>query len=206
MFTGLIEKTTEILNISGSLEKKLVLKNPFGNEIKKGDSIAVDGTCLTVENFSNSSFEVFLSKETLKKTIANFYKRGSFVNLERALSFSQKLDGHIVQGHVDCVGTIDFIKKIANGVEIKVSFPSEFANLIVKRGSVALNGVSLTTFEVERNAFFVSLIPESLKNTTFSKKLVSSQKVNLEFDILGKYVARQLELKNNNFENLLEKL
>jgi riboflavin synthase len=186
MFTGLIEKTAEILNISGFLEKKLVLNNPFENKIKQGDSIAVDGICLTVENFTNSSFEVFLSKETLKKTIANFYKKGTVVNLERALSFSQRFDGHIVQGHIDCVGTIGFVKKIGKGMEIKVLFPSEFGNLIVKRGSIALNGVSLTTFEVEKNAFYVSLIPESLNNTTFFKQLNSNQKVNLEFDILGK--------------------
>lgn len=209
MFTGIIEAVSEITRVerSGS-ECRLYVRNPFGNEIKTGDSIAVDGVCLTVETFSPENISFFVSKSTLDKTIAGGYKAGSAVNMERAMPADGRFDGHIVQGHVDSCGKVADIRKIGDGTEIKIAFDKNFAGLTVPRGSVTVNGVSLTIAELDGNTLKISLIPETLKRTTFAKALKTGAEVNLEFDILGKYVSKIMHRSGNDeaLENLIEKL
>ena len=209
MFTGIIEAVSAVTKIEkrGS-ECRLTLKNPFGNEIKTGDSIAVDGVCLTVENFTDGTISFFVSKSTLEKTIAAKYNIGSTVNLERAMPADGRFDGHIVQGHVDSCGKVAEIKKIGDGTEIRITFDRKFADLTVPRGSVTVNGVSLTIAELDGNTFKISLIPETLKRTSFAATLKTGAEVNLEFDILGKYVAKIMNRggSGTDFESLIEKL
>ena len=209
MFTGIIEAVSEITKIekSGS-ECRLSIRNPFGNEIKTGDSIAVDGVCLTVETFSGENISFFVSKATLEKTIAGSYNTGTSVNLERAMSANGRFDGHIVQGHVDSCGKVTEIRKIGDGTEIKITFDKNFSDFTVPRGSIAVNGVSLTIAELAENTFKISLIPETMKRTSFGKVLKTGTNVNLEFDILGKYAAKMLKRAGNaeTLENLIEKL
>ena len=209
MFTGIIEAVSAITKIEkrGS-ECRISIKNPFGNEIKTGDSIAVDGVCLTVESFNDSSVSFFVSKSTLEKTIAAKYTTGSLVNLERAMSANGRFDGHIVQGHVDSCGKVAEIRKIGDGTEISIDFDRRFSDLTVPRGSVTVNGVSLTIAELEGNTFKISLIPETMKRTAFAETLKTGTEVNLEFDILGKYVAKIMHRGGNSaeLEDLIEKL
>ncbi|MBP5201452.1 riboflavin synthase [bacterium] len=209
MFTGIIEAVSAVTKIEkrGS-ECRLSIKNPFGNEIKTGDSIAVDGVCLTVESFTEGTISFFVSKSTLEKTIAAKYNTGSTVNLERAMPADGRFDGHIVQGHVDSCGKITDVRKIGDGVETEITFDRKFNDLTVPRGSVTVNGVSLTIAGLEGNTFKISLIPETLKRTSFAGTLKTGAEVNIEFDILGKYVARIMHRGGNDeaLENLIEKL
>ena len=209
MFTGIIEAVSEITKIakSGS-ECRLSVKNPFGNGIKRGDSIAVDGVCLTVESFSPENISFFVSKATLEKTIAGNYDIETTVNMERAMAADGRFDGHIVQGHVDSCGKVTEIRKIGDGTEIKITFDKNFENFTVPRGSIAVNGVSLTIAELDGNTFKISLIPETMKRTSFGKILKTGIQVNLEFDILGKYAAKMMRREGNDadFESLIEKL
>ncbi|MBQ4437334.1 riboflavin synthase [bacterium] len=209
MFTGIIEAVSAVTKIEkkGS-ECRISLKNPFGHEIKKGDSIAVDGVCLTVESFTGENISFFVSKSTLEKTITGKYVSGSTVNLERAMAADGRFDGHIVQGHVDSCGKVSDIKKIGDGIEVRITFDRNFTDLTVPRGSVTVNGVSLTIAELDGNTFKISLIPETLKRTSFAETLKTGAEVNLEFDILGKYVAKIMRRGGNDadFESLIEKL
>jgi riboflavin synthase len=209
MFTGIIEKISAVKKIvrSGN-EYALTVENPYSNEIKSGDSIAVDGVCLTVEKFSTQTIDFFISKVTAQKTIAAKYSTGSIINLERAMNMNGRFDGHIVQGHIDTTGVISNIKKIGLGTEITVRYDKAFSELIISGGSVAVNGISLTAAYVENNHFTISLIPETLNRTSFSKNLKTGAEVNLEFDIIGKYVAGLIEKRSgsNRLGSLLEKL
>ena len=209
MFTGIVENVSEILKIERAGEEcRLVLKNRLGNEIKNGDSVAVDGVCLTVESFSAEKITFFVSKSTLEKTVAAHYSVGTVVNLERAMPANGRFDGHIVSGHVDSCGRIAEIRKIGEGTEIKIVFDRNFVNFVVPRGSITVNGVSLTIAELDGNTLKISLIPETLSRTSFAKNLKSGALVNLEFDILGKYAAKIAAGGNSDskFENLLESL
>lgn len=208
MFTGIIEATAQVNKISGSgQERYLTVMNPFNSEhIKHGDSIAVDGMCLTITEFTSEILVFFISSTSLEKTIAASYKKGSLLNLERALQFNGRLDGHIVTGHIDTVSKIKQVKKVREGIEIEINLSSTYEKLVVDRGSIAINGISLTISELKTNSFVISLIPETLNRTTFARQLKVGDYVNLEFDILGKYVLRQMADRNSNLKTLLEKL
>jgi len=209
MFTGIIEKTGEVARLTATgPERTLTLKNPFGSDLKTGDSIAVDGVCLTVTAFDAKNMSFFVSAETVKKSIAATYKPGTAVNLERALLFGGRLDGHIVTGHVDTVSRIAAVKKIGAGIELAVTIPPEFAHLTVDRGSIAVNGISLTIAELRGGTAVVSLIPETLARTSFAAGVKAGDTVNLEFDLLGKYAARLLspQLRDEKLRALIEKL
>ncbi len=209
MFTGIIEKTGKVARLTASgPERTLTLDNPFGNDIASGDSIAVDGACLTVTAFDAKQMSFFISAETVKKTLAANYKPGRSVNLERALAFGGRLDGHIVTGHVDAVSRVASVKKVGAGVEIAVAIPEAFGHLTVDRGSIAVNGISLTIAELRGDTAVVSLIPETLSRTAFAGGVTAGDAVNLEFDILGKYAARLLapHLRDDRLRSLIEKL
>lgn len=209
MFTGIIEKTGEVVRLTAAgAERTLTVRNPFGDELKTGDSVAVDGVCLTVTALDAKQMSFFISAETVKKSIAATYQPGTVVNLERALAFGGRLDGHIVTGHVDTVSRIAAVKKVGAGIEIAVAIPDAFGHLVVDRGSIAVNGISLTMAALRGATAVVSLIPETLSRTAFAGGVAAGDAVNIEFDILGKYAARLLapHLRDDKLRALIEKL
>lgn len=191
MFTGIIEETGRVKSFSGStleVECSAVLKNT-----KIGDSIAINGCCQTVIGINKNSFKVCVSSETLRVTTFGSFRAGTSVNLERALTPSTRMGGHIVSGHVDCTG-IYTGKNSAS--EFSFEVPAEFAKYIVPKGSVSIDGISLTVAHIDGHVFTVAIIPHTLKNTTL-EDLKTGDMVNIETDILGKYVEKLLCPRNN---------
>ena len=192
MFTGIIETTTTILalEIQGT-NLHLTFAKPVDWEIRIDQSIAHNGVCLTVVAIDKDSYTLTAVQETLLKTSLAAWKVGDRVNLERCMPANGRFDGHIVQGHVDQVGTIESITDEGGSWLVKFSYSPNSQNIVVEKGSICINGVSLTAFNAEENSFIVTLIPYTWEHTNFSTLLVGD-KVNLEFDIIGKYVARLL--------------
>ena len=156
---------------------------------KIGDSIAVNGACLTVVSFTEKRFEVDISPETVAKTTLGKAKMGDRVNLERALRISDRIDGHLVSGHIDGIGSIESKKTQENAIIINFSIQEPIAYYIIKKGSIAVDGISLTVNECDHESFQVSIIPHTAKLTTLGFKKISDS-VNVETDIIGKYVER----------------
>ena len=191
MFTGLIEGTGRIIGRDGS---RLTIRPEFPLTAECGDSIAVNGCCLTLERSAAAGeLEFFTLEETLSRTNLGTLAVGAAVNLERALAAGARLDGHIVQGHVDAALKVLGLGRAGNGdMELKVELPDRFAALTVEKGSIAVDGVSLTVAELDEGCFKVCLIPETWARTALPQRREGTL-VNVEFDILGKYVLRQLE-------------
>lgn len=188
MFTGLIQGVSRISEIKETDDgKKFVIKSLFEPEI--GESIAVDGVCLTVTGILGGDFEVDVMPETLGLTTLDALRAGNIVNLERALKVGDALGGHFVQGHVDGVGLIFKIFKNENGCRYEIIPPFSLLKYIAKKGSVAVNGVSLTISKVGTDSFEVALIPHTLKNTSLGG-FKEGVKVNLEVDILARYLEK----------------
>lgn len=202
MFTGIIEEIGEISSITKStitIKSKTVLE-----DAKLGDSIAVNGVCLTIVNLKKDEFTANVSEETFKITNFSELKSGDFVNLERALSLSSRLGGHIVTGHIDTVGEIVSIINKNEFYDLSVKFDKNFENYVVKKGSITINGISLTIAEINNNSVSVAIIPHTFNNTILNT-LKSKDSVNIEFDILAKYVEKNLSTKNNSITmNFLE--
>lgn len=202
MFTGIIEEIGEISSITKStitIKSKTVLE-----DAKLGDSIAVSGVCLTIVNLKKDEFTANVSEETFKITNFSELKSGDFVNLERALSLSSRLGGHIVTGHIDTVGEIASIIDKNEFYDLSVEFDKNFENYVVKKGSITINGISLTIADINNNTVSVAIIPHTFNNTIL-KTLKSKDSVNIEFDILAKYVEKNLSTKNNSITmNFLE--
>lgn len=198
MFTGLVEEigTVERISPMGGGKRIAVKAQKVLEDAEIDDSIAINGVCQTVTSRSAASFEVVAVEETVRKTAFRTMKPGDRVNLERALRLSDRLGGHIVQGHVDCVGKIMSVAPEGAGTLYKVSFPAEFSKYVVPVGSICVDGVSLTAARVEGASFTVSVIPHTRDATTLSLRK-SGDEVNLEFDILGKYVEKLLESKQS---------
>ncbi len=196
MFTGLIEEigTIESITHLGGGKKLKINANKVISDVKVDDSIAVDGCCQTVISFNNNCFEVIAIEETLRKTTLGDFKVGKKVNLERALRVGDRLGGHYVQGHVDCVGQVKKIQKEKTDWLVGIQFPVEFKKYVVSVGSICLNGISLTVANVESNILNVAIIPHTFGNTNLKDWKVGG-KINLEFDILGKYVESILSNK-----------
>jgi riboflavin synthase len=206
MFTGLIERTGKIIRIQPLARGKKLLIDPGEMfELKLGDSVALDGACFTVVRLEGNCFEVELSPESLEKTTFAGKQPGSKVNIERPLKLSDRLGGHLVLGHVDGVGRIVKARKNGEFVEMEIEAPGELADLLVEKGSVAVDGISLTANALSGSVFSVTLIPETLKRTCLGTKKVG-ETVNLETDIIGKYVARLLSKKPASGGLSLEKL
>jgi riboflavin synthase len=199
MFTGIIETVGTVVSIKPRGNYRLLkLKpgHPF-EELAVGESISVDGCCLTVTEFDKTAFAVEASQETAGLSIIKSYKTGTRVNLERALKPSGRLGGHFVTGHIDCTGKVHEVKGVGESLELAVRFPEEYAEFLVAKGSVAVNGISLTVNRVEGDVFDVNLIPFTREWTTVDG-LTEGDHVNLEFDILGKYVVKLLDKKKKN--------
>ena len=194
MFTGIIQCLGEVVSRRGTNQESrftIVPQKPF-NSPEIGESIAVNGTCLTAEQFDGSAFTVYASGETLSLTTLATLRSGNHVNLERAVAVGTRLGGHIVSGHVDCLATVESVAKRGDSTIFRLSFPRTFAHLVVGKGSVALDGVSLTINECGPEHLTVNIIPETI-NTTILYSWKTGTSVNMETDILGKYVARMLE-------------
>lgn len=195
MFTGIIETLGQVkeIIISGT-NKSFWLESPLTAEFKVDQSIAHNGVCLTVEEIKGARYKVTAVEETLKKTALNQWIRGNYINLERSLLPSSRLDGHFVQGHVDSLGTCKKIEDKNGSWEFTFSFPENFAPLVIEKGSISLNGTSLTVFNVTKTSFEVAVIPYTYEHTTI-QFLKEGDLVNLEFDMVGKYIVRNLALK-----------
>lgn len=196
MFTGLIEKVTKVDNIAlNSMGAKISFQTDFDN-VKIGDSIAINGVCLTMTSINNNIYCADVMKETLNLTNLKHLKTGDEINLERAMKLSDRLDGHIVSGHIDTTANVKSI--IQDGFSKRITFTCD-TTLIIKKGSIAINGVSLTITDVNDNSFEVSLIPETIKNTNL-KNLKTGDIVNIEYDLFAKYIQK---FTNNKKESKL---
>jgi len=191
MFTGIIEGFGTISGIkrSGQSRRMAINADYELDHTKIGDSITVNGACLTVVSFRERRFEVDVSPETVAKTTLGKAKIGDRVNLERALRISDRIDGHLVSGHIDGIGTIKSRKTQENAIIITFNIPETVADYIIKKGSVAVDGISLTVNECDHESFQVSIIPHTAKLTTLGFKKISDS-VNVETDMIGKYVER----------------
>lgn len=194
MFTGIIEEIGKVERIEkNSRNCKLSIKaSKILTDIHLGDSIAVNGICLTVTHFNHQFFTVDVMNETWSRTALTLLKHGSEVNLERALSVNGRLGGHVVTGHIDGTGKISSIKKDDNAVWYQINTQKEILDLIVEKGSITIDGISLTVTKVSKLNFSVSVIPHTLEQTILKSKQVGST-VNLENDILGKYVQKLMD-------------
>ena len=194
MFTGIIESLGQITEASSKGSNRVFwISSTLSNELKIDESISHNGVCLTVEAVNGDNYQVSAVEETLKKTNAGSWKEGDFINLERSVRFNDRLNGHIVQGHVDGTAICTQKAEKAGSVEFSFRFDSNFAPLLIEKGSICVNGVSLTAFDVTRDTFAVAIIPYTFAHTNFHR-MEPGDKVNLEFDVLGKYVARILAM------------
>jgi len=190
MFTGIIEDLGEIIDIksnNGNID--LVVKCNFTSELKVDQSIAHNGVCLTVVSINNSEYTVTAIEETLKKSCIGNLKIKDKINLERGMKLGDRLDGHIVQGHVDQVGTCTHILENNGSWVFTFNYDSSLGNVTIEKGSITVNGVSLTVVDSKKDSFSVAIIPYTYNNTTFNNFRIGS-KINLEFDVIGKYVTR----------------
>lgn len=180
MFTGLIREMAEVLSLKNGF---LTLKAKYSPKI--GDSIAVNGACLTVVRFSSDTFTVELSPESQKVlAMENYIGK---VHIEPAMMMGDRFEGHIVQGHVDCLGTISAIKNNGNSTDFFVSLPKEYVKYIIPKGSITIDGVSLTVNEILKDSFRLTIIPHTIDNTLFKRYKVGT-KVNLETDMFARYI------------------
>jgi|SRR5690625_4248153 len=192
MFTGIIETMGEIKNISPEgTNLQIEIKNQIASELKVDQSLSHDGVCLTVVEVFPESYRVTAIKETLEKSNLKHWKTGTAVNLERAMKLGDRLDGHIVQGHVDCTAICTQIIE-EDGSWLFTFQYSDSGFKTVEKGSVTVNGVSLTVVNSKENQFSVAIIPYTFENTNF-KYLKKGDEVNLEFDVIGKYVSRLMK-------------
>ena len=196
MFTGIIENTGTVSEIiTSGTNRSFWISSPLSGELKVDQSVSHSGVCLTVEEIRGNLHRVTAIEETLEKTNLGQWQTGTLVNLERCLPMNGRLDGHFVQGHVDARGTC-IQKEDRNGSwEYRFGFPGKFAGLVIEKGSISLNGISLTIFNVTDKEFSVAVIPYTYEHTNI-KKVIPGSEVNLEFDIIGKYLLRNLSLEN----------
>lgn len=213
MFTGIIEEIGIISNVKRTVGSfVLTIKaSKIITDMHLGDSISINGVCLTVTDFSVTQFSVDVMPETLKATSLNSIKRGTRVNLERAVAATGRFGGHFISGHIDGTGIIKNKKYVENAVYYEIELDSELMNYIILRGSVAIDGTSLTVFMITENSFTISLIPLTVEDTIIGVKDVGDI-VNIECDMMGKYLSHfltdskvsTLKKKTNITEHFLE--
>ncbi len=195
MFTGIIESVGKVIDIQQEgTNLTFTLSSSLADELKVDQSVSHNGVCLTVTAVTGDAYAVTAVEETLLKTNLGKLKVGSAVNLERCMVANGRFDGHIVQGHVDKTGTCTQVQERDGSWLYDFEFDAGLGNILVEKGSICINGVSLTVFDVTHASFRVTIIPYTYENTNFHK-LRAGSVVNLEFDILGKYVQRILGLQ-----------
>ncbi|PUE67179.1 riboflavin synthase [Arcobacter lacus] len=190
MFTGLIREMAKVVSFKNNF---LTLKAKYHPKI--GDSIAINGACLTVVKITNDTFTVELSPESQKILAMENYKNE--VHMEPAMMMGDRFEGHIVQGHVDCLGTIKSIKQNGNSTDFFVSLPNEYSKYIIPKGSITIDGVSLTVNEVLKDEFRLTIIPHTIQNTLFKNYKIGT-KVNLETDMFARYIYNMFKNKKDN--------
>jgi len=201
MFTGLVESLGKVSSIEMATDSAVITFEsvPFADQLNIGDSVSVNGTCLTVTKLGSDSFSVDVMTQTLKLTSLQNLKKGDAVNLERAALVSSRLGGHIVQGHIDGTGSIALLASGEKWLQMDIQFPGELMKYVVRQGSICIDGVSLTVGSVtdDLNQITVWLIPETLAKTNLSAKKLGDL-VNIEVDVLAKYVERLTKRDNQN--------
>jgi len=199
MFTGIVEATGIIRKIdTEGTNKTFTIEAPFVHEMKVNDSLSHNGVCLTIVNITNNTYQVTAVQETLIKSNLGELRIGDIVNLERAMGSGYRFDGHIVQGHVDQTGTCTNVQEMDGSwlFDFEYDYASS-GNFLVEKGSVCVDGVSLTVFNVKEGSFRVTIIPHTMDVTNF-KTIKKGTKVNLEFDVIGKYIKRLFEMGYKN--------
>jgi riboflavin synthase len=190
MFTGIIETLGRVKDIRKEEENlHITINSSITNELKIDQSIAHNGVCLTVIGIENDNYTVTAIKETIEKTSVGDWKIDDIVNLERAMKLGDRLDGHIVQGHVDQLGISTSIEETGGSWKFTFEYDASLNNLTIEKGSITVNGVSLTVIDSKINEFSVAIIPYTFEHTNF-KTFKKGTKINLEFDVIGKYVAK----------------
>ena len=190
MFSGIVESIGEVINVENNINNfNIDIKSNFRNELSIGESVAHNGVCLTVTDKSNNTHTVTAVKETLDKSSLRNFSVDDLINLERAMKLGERLDGHLVQGHVDGVAKCISVSVNDGSWIYQFEFDVKNEMLLIEKGSICINGVSLTVFDIVKNTFKVTIIPYTYKNTSF-KKLKEGDIVNIEFDMIGKYLAR----------------
>ena len=193
MFTGIIEEIGKIVRIEREQANlHLYVKSSFTNELKIDQSVAHNGVCLTVVAIDGDVYQVTAIAETLAKTHLGNLQVGDAVNLERGMLLNTRLDGHIVQGHIDQTGTCSAIQEEAGSTRFTFQYDPSTGNVVIEKGSITVNGVSLTVVDATRDSFSVAVIPYTLEHTNLQHLQIGSI-VNLEFDVIGKYVARLMQ-------------
>ncbi|MFL9843253.1 riboflavin synthase [Flavobacterium rhizosphaerae] len=197
MFTGIIETAAILQHIQKEEDNiHFTFHSPITNELKIDQSLSHDGVCLTVVALENNTYTVTAIKETLDKTNLKNWQQGSKVNLERAMKLGDRLDGHIVQGHVDQTGTCTAVKEAGGSWYFTFKYDTVAHNITIEKGSITINGVSLTVVNSGNGTFSVAIIPYTYEHTNFNT-IKEGTVVNLEFDVVGKYVARLHALTQN---------
>jgi len=199
MFTGIIEEIgiiEKVIPISGGITIRVNAEKIL-EDMRVNDSVCIDGICLTVTKLDKNSFWADAVGATLDKTTFNKVKEDTLVNLERSVRLSDRLGGHLVQGHVNGMGTISEIKKLGENYLVKILIPDELEKYLIKEGSISINGISLTIADLSSNVISISVIPHTWQNTNLKDKKVN-EKVNVEIDILAKYVEKLLAKSNDN--------
>ncbi len=199
MFTGIIEEIGRVSQIDncGGKRNYTIECYQINDSLKIGDSVACNGICLTLVSFSDKSIIIEAMNETISKTTAKTWAIGSKINLERAMKLSSRLDGHIVQGHVDTTSRVLAVKDLNKTKYLEIDLPKQYADLVVAQGSIAINGVSLTLARLDNCSFQVALISLTEDLTNLSNLKVG-ESVNLEFDIIGKYVLRSKQIAEHS--------
>jgi riboflavin synthase len=194
MFTGIIETTGIVKDvISNGSNKIFWIESSLAREFKVDQSVSHSGVCLTVEEIIGNLQRVTAIDETLQKTNLNSWQPGTLINLERSLLLNTRLDGHIVQGHADTTGICLSRKEKDGSWEFEFEFAKKFAELIIEKGSICVNGISLTAFKVKKKSFSVAIIPYTFEHTNI-REVKPGDAVNLEFDMIGKYITRMRKL------------
>ena len=192
MFSGIVEKTGTILDFNKDI--LTIKESSLSKELEISESIAINGICLTVIKKQGTNFKVQVTPETVSRTNLKDVSNSDIVNLEKPLRYNGLVGGHLVQGHIDCTGSIENIVVDGNSKILTISFPTEYEKYIVEKGYIAVDGISLTIVECENNYFSLSIIPFTFDNTNLKYKNIK-QNVNLEFDITSKYVEKILNTK-----------
>lgn len=194
MFTGIIEGTGKVVSVSeNGTNRNFWIASPISHELKVDQSVSHNGVCLTVEAVQENTHCTTAIAETLVKTDLTNWTNGTEVNLERCMKMNGRLDGHIVQGHVDTTAVCTEKKEMKGSWLFTFQFPPVFAQLVIEKGSVAVNGISLTCFDVGKDRFTIAVIPYTFEHTNI-KQVYAGSVVNIEFDMLGKYIQRRMEL------------
>lgn len=195
MFTGIIEATGRVSAIKASgVDLKLTIESDSLDfaDVKLGDSIASNGVCLTVTALHGNSFNADVSGETVKRTLFSHYKVGQLVNLEKALLATGRLGGHLVSGHVDGISSVEKVEKFGEAWQVWIKMPKDLAHYIAEKGSITVDGISLTVNELSSNAFRLTIVPHTARETTLISLKAGSQ-VHLEVDLIARYLERLLQ-------------